>query len=461
MMGASSIPSVRRIIPMASLPSLAPALQRVLTTAAAVAARTTGFVQRQSKLTGPLFVQTLVFGWLNQPTSSLEQLCQMAASLGVAISPQGLDARFGERAARCLEQVLQAAVREVIAAEAVPLDLLTRFTAVTIHDSSTIVLPDVLAPVWRGNGGTSSTNTAAAVKLQVRWNLTTGALEGPFLHDGRGQDTTGPLPESPVAAGTLRIADLGYFCLDHLADLAAHDAFWLRRLAFQTALFAPDGGRLALRTRLEATALTLDCPILLGVHHRLPCRLLALRVPADVAEQRRRRLREEARVKGQTVSAERLALAAWTILVTNVPPTQLSLADALALLRSRWQIEMLIKLWKQHGAIDQWRTQNPWRILCELYAKLLAVLIQHWCMLTGAWASPARSLVKAAQVVRRFCPLLALALDAVLPGLTLQAALDLLARVLATGGRMNRRKAKPNTYQLLQDPSLLGYGGLA
>src|SRR5437870_5436523 len=134
-----------RIVPMASLASLAPALQRVLTTAATVAAHTAGLVQRQSKLTGPLLVQTLVFGWLNQPHSTLEQLCQIAASLGVAITPQGLDERLGEPAARCLELVLQAAVGEVIAAAAVPVDLLTRFAAVTIHDSSTIVLPNELA----------------------------------------------------------------------------------------------------------------------------------------------------------------------------------------------------------------------------------------------------------------------------------------------------------------------------
>ena len=126
-------------------------------------------------------------------------------------------------------------------------------------------------------------------KLQVRWNLTTGTLEGPFLHDGRGQDTSGPLPESPVAAGTLRIADLGYFCLDHLAELTAQDAFWLRRLAFQTALFTPAGQRLRLRAVLEAAGPQLDCPIRLGARHRLPCRLLALRVPQEVADQRRRR----------------------------------------------------------------------------------------------------------------------------------------------------------------------------
>jgi Transposase DDE domain len=446
---------------MASVPSVAPALARVLTSVATAAATASGFVQRRSKLTGPAFVQTLVWGWLNQPQSTLEQLCQMSTTVGVPIRPQGLDARFTERAATCLRAVLTAAVGEVIAAAAVPVPLLQRFTAVTIQDSSTIVLPNELAAVWRGNGGNSPTNTAAALKLQVRWNLTTGALEGPLLQDGRGQDTSGPLAESPVAPGTLRIADLGYFSLDHLAEIARHDAFWLRRLAFQTALCTPQGQRLRLRPLLDAAGLTVDQPILLGATHRLPCRLLALRVPQDVADQRRRRLREEARVKRLSVSADRRALAAWTILVTNVPADKLDLAEALVLLRARWQVELLFKLWKQHGALATWRTHNPWRILCEVYAKLLAVLIQHWVILGGSWAHPQRSLVKAAQVVRRFCPLLALALRDSLPALTLAATLDVITDVLAAGGRLNSRQGAPNTYQLLLDPSLLDYSGVA
>jgi hypothetical protein len=71
-------------------------------------ARETGFTQRESKLTGSVFVQTLTFGWLHNPDATLEELAQVAASLGVAISPQGLDQRFGSRAAALLEQVLQA-----------------------------------------------------------------------------------------------------------------------------------------------------------------------------------------------------------------------------------------------------------------------------------------------------------------------------------------------------------------
>jgi IS4 transposase len=114
-----------------------------------------------------------------------------------------------------------------------------------------------------------------------------------------------------------------------------------------------------------------------------------VRVPQEVADQRRRRLRATARDRGRTSSAARLAWCDWAILVTNVPPDMLSGREALLLARARWQIELLFKLWKSHGHIDGSRSGKPWRVLCEVYAKLLAMVVQHWLLLTGCWARPA------------------------------------------------------------------------
>src|ERR687887_2779524 len=114
---------------MTTVPQLAQTLQCVFTTTADAAARATGFVQRRSKLSGAAFMQALVFGWLADPHASLAALAQAAATVGVAISPQGMDQRCTEAAAAFLEAVL-GGVQAVIAAEPVAIPLLQRFSAV-------------------------------------------------------------------------------------------------------------------------------------------------------------------------------------------------------------------------------------------------------------------------------------------------------------------------------------------
>lgn len=160
---------------MNKIPQIAEAIQTVLTTKADKIAQKTGFTQRQSKLTGSAFVQTLVLSWLSDPAASLDNLTSMAAQLGVPISAQGLDQRFSAHSAACLHQVLDAAVSQIIGGEAVAIPVLKRFSAVYVQDSTTIGLPPDFAHLWPGGG------REAAVKLQVRIDYLHGTLFGPFL----------------------------------------------------------------------------------------------------------------------------------------------------------------------------------------------------------------------------------------------------------------------------------------
>lgn len=436
----------RRSILMSSVSQVEQAMQTVFKRANALA-RQTGFVQRASKLSGERFVQTLVTAWLNNPAATREALAQMAASLGVSITPQGLSDRFSQPAASFLQQMLDIVVSQVIAADPVAIPILQRFTAVILLDSTVMVLPDALAGVWRGCGGSTAERTQAAVKLQVSLDLLCGVLHGPHLSDGRVHDSSSPLQKAALEKGALRLADLGYFRLDVFAAQAQQEGYFLSRLEAATAVFDSEEQRLDLLTFLQARGPQIDVPVELGLHHHLPVRLLAVRVSAELANERRRKLRAEARRKGQMVSKVRLALAEWTIYVTNVPVHLLSLEEALILARARWQIELLFKLWKQQGQIDEWRSHKPWAILCEVYAKLMAMVFQHWLLLLGCWQFPDRSLVKAAQAVRTFAPLLTSALS----GLTsLSAVLERLQAILqGCRSRVNPRKAHPNTCQQL------------
>lgn len=428
---------------MLTLPQVTTALQEVLTTVAQRAARTTGFVQRERKLSGATFSQTLVFGWLAHPEATLDQLAQTAATLGVALTPQALDQRFTPSAAACLQQVFRAAVAHLLATDPVALPLLRRFAGVFVQDSSTLTLPEALHDIWRGCGHGQATATAA-LKLQVRLELQTGQLDVQ-LQPGSAADQTATFLQ-PLPPQALRVADLGYWQLAELHQLQQQDVYWLSRLQTQTAVMV-DNQRWDLTTLLATHgAAPLDLAITLGVQQRLPCRLLAIPVPQEVADQRRRRLRLTAKRKGRTVSARRLALAGWTILVTNAPQRLLSLAEALVVARLRWQIELLFKLWKSHGCLDRSRSAKPWRVLCEVYAKLTAMVLQHWLVLLGCWRYPDRSLPKAAHTVQHHASALASAVNC---RRRLRQALATIQARLAAHCRMNRRKRTPNAYQLV------------
>ncbi len=431
---------------MTSVAEIGQAMKTVLSTVADRAGRETRFTKRESKLTGAKFVQTTVLGWLNKPDASLEELSQASAAVGVSISAQGLDRRFTVEATALLEQVLNAAVAQVIAAEPVAIPLLQRFNGIIVQDSSIISLPDALVTIWQGCGG-SDGHHVAALKLQVRFDLLKGTLYGPLLENGRTNDRGSALQSAPLPIGALRIADLGYFSVDQLRTFNDQGAYFLTRFYLQTALFDEDGNRLSLPIILEAASTgKIECSVQIGAAQRLPVRLLAVRVPQEVADQRRRKVRAEARSRGETPSHIRLDFAQWTILVTNVHPNKLTLSEAMVLVRVRWQIELLFKLWKTHGKIDAWRTQNPWRILCETYAKLIAMIIQHWLCLVSCWLYPNRSFVKAAQAIRDYAPMIESAFAGLLD---ITVPIEQIRRCLSAAGRLNRRRKEPNTYQLL------------
>ncbi len=149
---------------MEILSQVAKSMQAILTKSADIIGGETGFIKRLRKLSGSKFVQILVFGWLNNPNSTVEELCQTAAALGVEISPQGLNKRFTQQASDCLQRVLETAVSQVIADEPVSIPVLQRFNGVHIQDGSTITLPDELAVIWSGCGGCTAQNTSSSLR---------------------------------------------------------------------------------------------------------------------------------------------------------------------------------------------------------------------------------------------------------------------------------------------------------
>ena len=427
-----------------SIPELAIFVQSLLGPRAGELAIATGFVQRASKVDGGVFARTLVFGWLSKPGASLQDLAQTAAATGVAVTPQGLDERFGPVAAKFLQAVLEEAVAHAVRAQPVVHPLLGRFAGVFVQDSTIIPLPDSLEGVWMGCGNASG--PTAALKLHVQLDLNTGALNGPHLAPGREHDRHSPAQKAALPRGALRIADLGFYDLRTLADYDAQGVYFLTRVLNNALVYDEKGGRIELEQLLARCPTDeIDVPMKLGNTVRVPVRIVARRVPPEVRRQRLQRLKDTARKKQQPMSPRTKFMAGWNIYATNVPAEMLSANEGHALMRIRWQIELLFKLWKNEGRLDESRSRNRWRVLCEIYAKLIGLLIQHWILLTCCWRIPDRSLTKAASTLRPFAATIVSRFHS-LPDIC--DILQLLNRILPDGCRLNRR-AQPNSYQLL------------
>src|SRR4029453_8983936 len=139
-----SILMSHRSLPMTIIEQVAAAMQDVLITIAQRLARETGFVQRESKLNGASFVQTLVFTYLADPDASLDELTQTAAALDVDITAAALTQRFTPAAAIFLERVLAVAIKRVLAADPLAIPILEQFAGGYIEDRTIIVFPPAL-----------------------------------------------------------------------------------------------------------------------------------------------------------------------------------------------------------------------------------------------------------------------------------------------------------------------------
>lgn len=140
----------------------------------------------------------------------------------------------------------------------------------------------------------------------------------------------------------------------------------------------------------------------MGFQTKLPCRLLAVRLPPQAVASKRRKANASARRKGRTLSATSLAELEWNVFVTNVPETWLSLEQITLIYRLRWQIELLFKLWKSECQIDQIAGSTQNRALCEMYAKLIGAVLFQYISAPLRSSEKELSPVKALQTFRRF-----------------------------------------------------------
>lgn len=445
---------------MGMIAKVGAAIQHLFGQICEAAAQKSGVIQRQRKFTAPTLLQTFVWGFLKNPEASDEELAQMAAQCGVAVTPQAIEQRHSPKLVTFLQEVFQEGAKAAVGSDRALAPILERFPSVPIVDGSSLQLPDSMQQEFAGCGGPHASGKAA-LKLQTELDLRSGAVTV-AVEQGRSPDAATPRQHERHGKGSLRITDLGYFNVAVFAEQDEAGEYFLSRLQFGTNVMLrrgdadeEPGAAVALLSWLaQQGGPFVEQLVFLGQGKKLPCRLIAWRLPEDQANRRRQKLREDIRKKrGCEPSAERLAWCDWTILVTNVPVELLAPKEAAVLYRARWQVELLFKRWKSLNLVALLSGATEVRQMVRVWSRLLMSLVQHWLVLAGVWGDPTKSLSKACQAIRDFAGRLAATLAN--PS-DLERVLADLCRVLAKTCRRNKR-SKPGTYELLNNADRLGY----
>lgn len=341
-------------------------------------ARNCKFVQRESKLSGHVFVKTLVFGCIQHPKATLKQLCEIALDFGVTIKPQGLDQRLNAQAVILMRQMLRDVLCKAKAQRREVAEVLDQFTAVYFLDSTILSLPATLREVFQGVGGYAS---CAALKIQMLFDFLSGNISHLSFAAARETDQAYQDHLPHVKPGSLLIQDLGFLNLRTLRAVVGQLAYFLTRWQQGVHVYlasVPDQALDLLSFLRQQGPEAAEYDVLVGKTAKLACRMVCVRLPPDVVAQRRRRAKADAKRRRKPIRKRKLDLLAWNVFLTNVPAVRLSLRQILVCYALRWQVELIFKLWKSQAALKHIAAVRKERVLCILYAKMVGIVLSHF-----------------------------------------------------------------------------------
>ena len=322
-------------------------------------ARQTRWLQRQSKrLTPTIFVQALVATVSSGQRSLRELAIEIGLLTGETMSKQSLAEGINSNAVELLKRITTEALCNATGSTfGFAVGKIKRVSRILIGDSSTLTLHKSLSEYFPG-----ATNQSDSQAAQVRFQLTFDLISGRWLHVSldsylrNDRKAALDIVQTIVRKGDLIIRDLGYASTRCFRAIIEKGAFFLSRLHSSARLFDVAGNAIDLlnlaRRNAPKQGDTFTTEVLVGTDDQLGCRLVIIRVPNEIGDQRRRRLNQEAKRKGRKVHRKAyLELQNWMIFVTNLDEDQVSEQQLHQLYQMRWRIENIFKLSKSQTGL--------------------------------------------------------------------------------------------------------------
>jgi hypothetical protein len=336
---------------------------------------------RDSKIQAMTVVKVFCFGLWDIPDTSLRQIAGKMEDeqRGLKITKQGVFKKLSQ-CVELLKETFKLAIEYSLAVcrtlENSYITGITAFSDILICDSTFITLPDKLEKIWKGPGG--KRGVKASLKIQTIYSVLTRTIKKFELFKGAGSDAEyNDLIVNYIRRSMLVITDLGYFARDFFREVENKKAYYLSRLRSKTVIHIENSeGKLIqipnlLRILKENIV---DTEVWIGARctNQLKCRLVAIKLPVEVANER---IRKAKKASKKTLSAYEIELLRWNILITNASKEILSAEAACALYRLRWQIELLFKACKSYLNINKVGRCGATQLECIIYGRLIAAVI--------------------------------------------------------------------------------------
>lgn len=366
-------------------------------------AKASGFFKRAArKITPQCFVKAIMLAGSCGKVSFNAVARQAGMVTSKPSSRQNLARRCNANAVGFLRDLVSHVIQQRCA---IAPEVASGFNRILIQDGSLIRFADSARKHFPAVSSTREDK--AMLHLQFAYDYLTGQTLLAKTHPYSRTDAmaTGDILEH-LQPGDLCLRDLGYYKADSFQQIDAKGAFYVSRLKSEITVFhgPRKGDTLPLARFLrDSTADVVDQTVRLGQAGTFSTRLVAIRMPAQIAARRRRKLHDEAKRRNQTPSSLKLALCDWLLLITNLTAEKASAQTLRQLYRLRWHVELVFKTLKSNGCLRvlTGHASNPHHLEALLLGQLLQVILhlRLWRMLGPASTTHPLSLLKIAGFV--------------------------------------------------------------
>jgi hypothetical protein len=345
-------------------------------------AREVKFIQYStSKISGVEFVQLMsIIMFSTGETKTLEEQCKdLKNEFNIDITTVSLSNKQNKiEASEFLKKVYTLLLKDNIEVVVENNDIFNQFENVYLEDSSIIKFYKIKSDFFKGYGGAKN---SSSFKLNLIFNIAKMSIKNMTMYKYNKSDQgLSQYTADHLNKGDLYMADLGYYVLKGFQKIEDKEAFYLSRFQIHTNVYweedsAESFDLINYLDKQESSVIDIS-NVYLGAKEKLQCRMIAYRLPQEVASERiRKKKLEYKRRKGKAPTKKLLASLNYAIFITNIPKEKVSAEMIGTLYKIRWQIELIFKEFKSLMKIDSISGKKDESVNTLIYGKLIMILL--------------------------------------------------------------------------------------